>query len=162
MYYRVAEKESEREFWKWKSSYMQSLNSLVQWMKVFRVGADDCIKVLFAKSKNELQDQIKALNSGEDTGISAREFFVKNKLITIEQREIKSIQWSESSQPFFRSSQPHIVQPMDVLEHKRLEQEKGSGGNIDYPYRFSLPVESKVLIKWAELLGKYLRGEVES
>jgi len=50
---------------------------------------------------------------------------------------------------------------MNSLERERLEQELGTGGDHDVPYRFALPLSLPQVLAWMRLMGRVQRGELE-
>ena len=48
---------------------------------------------------------------------------------------------------------------MSSLERRRLELERGPGGDHDLPYRFSLPRSLPQVLAWMTLLAKVQRSK---
>ena len=48
-----------------------------------------------------------------------------------------------------------------ALERRRLEIERGPGGDHDVPYRFALPACLPQVLAWMRLLAKVHRGELQ-
>ena len=51
---------------------------------------------------------------------------------------------------------------MRTLESRRLELERGAGGDHDVPYRFVLPPSMPQVLVWMRLLASRERGELPS
>jgi hypothetical protein len=51
---------------------------------------------------------------------------------------------------------------MSVLDMKRLELERGQGGDHDTPYRFTLPLSMKERLAWTRLQARVHAGELPS
>ena len=51
---------------------------------------------------------------------------------------------------------------MNVLEQKRLEIERGTGGDHDMPYHFTLPISMKERLAWTRLQTRVQAGELPS
>ncbi len=48
-----------------------------------------------------------------------------------------------------------------ILESRRLELERGAGGDHDSPYTFALPLSMPQTLAWVELLVKVQQGALE-
>jgi hypothetical protein len=51
---------------------------------------------------------------------------------------------------------------MSLLDTKRLELERGQGGDHDTPYLFTLPISVKERLAWARLQTRVQAGELPS
>jgi hypothetical protein len=48
-----------------------------------------------------------------------------------------------------------------LLDQKRLQIERGPGGDHDTPYRFSLPISTPQLLAWTRLLVRVQVGDLQ-
>jgi peroxiredoxin len=59
--------------------------------------------------------------------------------------------WNESSRALHTAGEER---GMSSLESRRLERERGAGGDHDVPYRFALPASMPQVLAWMRLLAK--------
>jgi hypothetical protein len=64
MYYRVAIRGDESSTWKWKSTTISSLNSLLQFLRRFHDLPQDYLRVFSSKSREEMDEQLARENKG--------------------------------------------------------------------------------------------------
>jgi hypothetical protein len=57
---------------------------------------------------------------------------------------------------------PLAERGVSFLEKRRVELERGAGGDHDLPYRFTLPLSMPQVLAWVKLLAKISAGELES
>ncbi|HEX6480944.1 MAG TPA: hypothetical protein VF043_19050 [Ktedonobacteraceae bacterium] len=55
-----------------------------------------------------------------------------------------------------------VISGMSSLDKKRLEVERGQGGDHDTPYRFTLPISMPQLLAWTRLQTRVQAGELPS
>ncbi len=60
-----------------------------------------------------------------------------------------------------RESQSLDERGVSFLEKRRVELERGAGGDHDLPYRFTLPGSMPQVLAWVKLLAKVSAGELE-
>ena len=50
---------------------------------------------------------------------------------------------------------------MDVLDRRRLEAERGAGGDHDLPYEFTLPTSTPQVLAWVKLLVRVRESDLQ-
>src|SRR5260370_40173371 len=61
-----------------------------------------------------------------------------------------------------REAQPLDERGISSLERRRVELERGAGGDHDYPYRFTLPGSMPQVLAWVKLLVRVQQGDFQS
>ena len=59
-----------------------------------------------------------------------------------------------------RKTQPLDDRGLSFLDKRRMELERGSGGDHDILYRFTLPITMLQVLAWVKLLARVKAGEV--
>ena len=85
MYYRVAIQEAVSSTWKWKSTTISSLNSLLQFLRRFHDLPQDHLRVFSSNSREEMDEQLVRENKGlgSDSVTSAQ--FLQERMLGSQQ-----------------------------------------------------------------------------
>ena len=175
MYYRVAIQVDATPTWQWKSTVLSSLNTLFQFLRLFRTLPHDQLRVFSSSSREGLAEQFEQENKGlPSTSVTAAQFLRERMLRppTVG----RSISEREGGTERERGAVAVISQPavnerggegsalesrgMSVLERRREELESGPGGDHDLPHSFSLPRSLPQILAWMTLLARVQRGEL--
>jgi hypothetical protein len=168
MYYRVAIRVDQVPHWQWKSTALSSLDALFQLLRLYRAVPQDHLRVFSSSSsREEMNVQLVRVNQGlESTSVTAAQF--------LQERMIGSsaVVWGATAygtqgneratsiavvteQPLGESSR-EATSPdergVSLLEQRRVELERGAGGDHDTRYRFTLPISMPQALAWVKLM----------
>lgn len=181
MYYRVAIKLEADQLdrppsWKWRSTVLSSLQSLLQWLRLYGALRQDRLQVFSSASREHLEEQLRQENQGLGChSVTAAQFLQQRMLCCPEgsratsergargQQETTSIVVSAQTQVEQSSRAAYGVDEWSrsSLESRRLEQELGPGGDHDVPYSFALSASLRQVLAWMRLLARVQRGELQ-
>ncbi len=181
MYYRVAIQVDSVPTWQWKSTVLSELSTLFRFLRLYGALSQECLLVFSSSSREGLQEQLVQQNTGLGSPSVTAAHFLQERLIrspevtrgTPARDEGADRRWQPSlmgaiaarSQPSVKENGKEgngLVAPgASVLERRRLELERGPGGDHDVPYRFALPACLPQVLAWMGLLAKVHRGEVQ-
>ena len=175
MYYRVAIQRDSTVLWQWKSTVLSSLDTVLQFLRLYRALPLDRLRVFSSSSRGELNEQLERENQGlPSTSLTAAQFLSERMILpsTVQSTAAREGGTSRERGPVAVISQPAVNERdgeaialenrgMSVLERRREELESGSGGDHDLPYSFSLPLALPHVLAWMTLLARVHRGEVE-
>src|SRR5215467_1009669 len=75
MYYRVAIQGDAQPPWKWQSTALSSLNSVLQWLQVYRAFPQERLRIFSSSSREALNEQLVRENQGlSATSVPATQF----------------------------------------------------------------------------------------
>ena len=75
MYYRVAIQVQAAPPWKWQSTALSSLNSVLQWLQVYRAFPQERLRIFSSPSREELNERLARENQGlSSTSAPATQF----------------------------------------------------------------------------------------
>jgi hypothetical protein len=77
MYYRVATRVDASATWQWKSTVLSSLETLVQFLRLYGALRLDHLRVFSSSSRNGLEEQLVQENTGGDLLRSRQHTFFK-------------------------------------------------------------------------------------
>jgi hypothetical protein len=175
MYYRVAIQVNQQPTWQWRSTVLTSLEALFGFLRLYRVIPQDRLRVFSSTSHEDLNEQLVQENQGLLTNSATAAQFLSER--GIDSREMTH----EGSARRARTSTGTLVAAganppsnennilphspaewsISVLESRRLELERGAGGDHDSPYTFALPLFMPQALAWVELLVKVQQGALE-
>jgi len=181
MYYRLAirragDHRGQVPLWKWYSTVLGSLNSVLFFFHYYRALPLARLRVFSSSSREELKEQLLCENTGlGSNSVPAVQFLherfnpVPEKTAegsahpTGEQREPATIGSATSRSCNECSTGAHalVEKGMSVLERRRGETECGAGSDHDLPYSFTLPGSWPQVRAWIRLLARVQRGEVQ-
>jgi len=172
MLYRIAMQKDPSALWRWESRVIASREVLVRVLAMYRSMPRDRLRVFFSSSvegldllldceKNGLASnsipvdqvlqerrstsQLEMRQSGSEPRIRKNEGIVKTSTV------------GEPSVPEMRRS-PLPEGRMDLLDRRRLELERGTPGDHDTRYRFTLPTSLPQVLAWTKLLAQLQDG----
>jgi hypothetical protein len=168
MYYRVATQVDAGPTWQWKSTVLSSLESLFQFLRLFRGLPLDQLRV-FSSTSEDLAEQLEQENKGYGSPSVPAAHFLQARLIHFPQvsrgtpereagagQQIAAI--AVTTQPSVnqgsRQVNDLVGRGMSSLERRRLELELGPGGDHDVLYRFSLPHSVPQALAWITLMAR--------
>ena len=175
MYYRVAIQGDSSVLWQWKSTVLSSLDTVLQFLRLYRALPLDRLRVFSSSSRGELQSQLEQENKGlPSTSLTAAQFLSERMILPATARSRASREGAPSREKGSvvvisqqavneRDGEASALENrgMSVLERRREELESGPGGNHDFPYRFSLPLSLPQVLAWMRLLTKVEQGELQ-
>jgi len=176
MYYRVAIQRDAVARWMWKSTVLSSLETVVQFLRLYRALPPDRLRVFSSPSRAELQAQLEQENTGlASHSVTAAQFLHERRLCPsvmpstasregAPSRERGSVVVSSQQTVNKRDGETSALENrgMSVLERRREELEGGPGGDHDLPYLFSLPHALPQVLAWMRLLTKAEQGAFQS
>ena len=175
MYYRVAIQEDAAPTWQWKSTVLSSLDTLFQFLRLFRALPHDQLRVFSSSERVGLAEQLEQENQGlYSTSVTAAQFLRERMLRP--PMLVRSISEREGETELQRGAIAVISPPagnerggegsvlesrgMSALERRREALESGPGGDHDLPHSFSLPRSLPQIFAWMTLLARVQRGEL--
>jgi hypothetical protein len=174
MYYRVATQVDAAPTWRWKSTVLSSLDTLFQFLRLFRALPQDQLRV-FSSSREGLAEQLEQENKRlASTSVTAAQFLRERMLCPPAMGQSTSAREGGTSmemgsiavisQPLLNESSAGgsalESRGMSALERRREELESGPGGDHDLPYSFSLPISTLQVLAWMKLLARVQNGQL--
>jgi hypothetical protein len=176
MYYRVAIQGGPSPTWQWKSTALSSLQTLLQFLRLYGALQLDHLRVFSSSSREGLQEQLVQENTGLGSPSVTAAHFLQERLLHSPEvsrgtpageggayQQIASI--AVATQPSVNESSMEVNglvgRDMSSLERRRLGLELGPGGDHDVPYRFVLPLSMPQALAWMRLLARIRRGELQ-
>jgi hypothetical protein len=171
MYYRVAFYQSANQAhpspaWQWQSTALSSLNSLLQWLQVYRVFPPERLRIFSSSSREALNEQLVRENQGlTSTSVPAPQF-LQARGITPRgaAREAGAGGAPAHKHTAFIPAKPSPSPDesgMSPLDKRREELEHGAGGDHDLPYRFTLSPSLPQVLAWVKLLARVQQGDFQ-
>ncbi len=175
MYYRVAIQVNQQPTWQWRSTALTSLEALFSFLRLYRVILQDRLRVFSSTSREDLNEQLVQENQGRLTSsVTAAQFLsergIGSREMTHEVPERRArtstgtLVAASANPPSNESSiLPHFPaeRSISLLESRRLELERGVGGDHDSAYTFALPLFMPQTLAWVELFVKVQQGALE-
>ncbi len=177
MYYRVAIQVEPSPLWQWKSTMLSSLDTLFQFLRLYRALPQDHVRVFSSTSQEGLKEQFVQENNGlVSNSVTAAQFLQERMLRSTHVTE----DMSERKEQGMRENQMRASiavtnntwlnesnkaagvlyeRTMSTLDIRRLEAELGAGGDHDVPYAFALPLSMPQVLVWMSLLSRVHRGD---
>ncbi len=177
MYYRLALQERQAATLAWKSTPSTSLGAVLQLLKIYSFIPQNRIRVFTSASRDGLDDMLNRENNGSASGsVTAAEFLHTRNLRASEvspsgseqgiaentSRQSQSVATTVSMYEGKIDTNIPNERAMSVLDIRRLEIERGTGGDHDIPYTFALPLSMPQLLAWTDLLSKVQAGKIQS
>lgn len=175
-YYRLALQNQHTTLWTWKSTVVTSLEAAFQLLRIYRALPQERLRVFSSTCKEDLARHEPDCVGNHPTvfSVSAAEFLRERKLQVSEvaqqvpDREATEIPLQQPTSaalalswqaPGMTSDSPGINGT--TPERRRLENKRGSGGDHDLPYTFTLPDSLPQILAWIRLSTKVRNGELE-
>lgn len=182
MFYRIAirregDNRGESLLWKWYSTVLGSLNSVLFFFHYYHALPLERLRVFSSSSREELKEQLMGENSGLGSNSVPAVHFLRERFSPVPEKtvEVSAHQIREQREPATISSatkrscnecstgaQALVEKSMSVLERRREEAEYGTGSDHDLPYSFTLPDSWPQVRAWMRLLASIQRGEIQS
>ena len=189
MYYRLALQERQAATLVWKSTPLTSLGAVLQLLRIYSFIPQNRIRVFISATKEGLDDMLNRENDGlASESVTAAEFLharnihIYGTVQSMQDRETmelaKSAGSAETTKNVTRKLLPVSLSlcededmesicssdehAMSLLDRKRLEIERGEGGDHDVPYVFTLPFSIPQVRAWTRLLSKVQAGKLQS
>jgi hypothetical protein len=174
MYYRVAIQVDAAPTWQWKSTVLSELSTVFRFLRLYAALPPHRLLVCFSPSHEGLQEQLEQENQGRASNAVTAAHFLQERRIQLPAQVRRPAERQEGTSPgrvamAVLSQEPvrvggmggSTVQSRDMssLERRRLELERGPGGDHDLPYRFSLPRSLPQVLAWMTLLAKVQRSK---
>src|SRR5215471_7905307 len=181
MYYRVAIQADTSARWRWCSTVLSSLDTVVGFLRLYYAPLEHLL-VFSSGSCEEIDEQLARENQGLGSSSVTAAHFLQERLIrspemtqgTPERDEGADRRWQPSLMGATAARSHPSVQEngtegnglggtdMSALERRRLELERGPGGDHAVAYRFALSASMPQALAWMRLLAKVHRGEIQS
>ena len=170
MYYRVAIQVDPLPTWQWRSTVLSSLQTLFQFLQVYRAFPQDRLRVFSSSSREDLSEQLRRKNAGgESTSVTAAQFLQQRRLCVPErtgeasecgeqERVFTAVAHNSSSHESSSGAFYQDARGMSPSERRRREIEGGAGGDHDLPYIFTLPNSAPQVRAWMKLLLRVQEG----
>jgi hypothetical protein len=171
MYYRVAVQVDAAPTWKWKSTVLASLEALFRFLRLYNALPPDNLRVFTSSSPADLTEQLVRENKGLGSpSLTATQFLQERRLGSpgrawgasdCREQEIEGNQKLASIPSLNQQGKAvDVLAEKDVcsLDRRRLELERGAGGDHDLPYTFILPSSLPQVLRWVRLLVKVQQG----
>ena len=182
MYYRVATQVDAAPTWQWKSTALSSLDTLFQFLRLFRALPQDRLRVFSSSSREGLAEQLEQENKRLASYSVTAAQFLRERMLRPPASDVvprfivgNSLE-REGGTSLARGSIAVISQSsvnecggegsalesrgMSALERRREELESGPGGDHDLPYSFSLPRSLPQVRAWMTLLARVQKDEL--
>jgi hypothetical protein len=178
MYYRIAirqegDHQGQSPLWKWYSTALGSLNSVLLFFHYYRVLPLDRLRVFSSKTREELNEQLLSENKGLGSNSVPAVHFLRERFNPTPEKtaEVSEHQTREpasiasttnrSCKECNTGAHTLVEKGMSVLERRRGETECGAGSDHDLPYNFSLPGSWPQVRAWMRLLARVHTGELQ-
>ncbi len=159
MYYRVAIQVDAQPPWKWQSTALSELSSLLQWLRVYRAFPQERLRIFSSASPQGLNEQLARENQGLlSSGVPAPQFLQERRIAlqgAVRQASPRGAQADERTASIPAKPSPSPAERgMRPLDRRREEIERGAGGDHDLPYQFMLPASLPQILAWVRLLAR--------
>jgi hypothetical protein len=178
MYYRLAIQQGRDQLdrpstWQWKSTALSSLPSLFQVLRLYSALPQEHLRVFSSPSREGLEEQLRQGNRGLDSASVTAAHFLHQRMIHSGgvasadrprgHEETTSIAVSTRTRLDENGIAAHALDESGIrsLEKRRTELEHGVGGDLDLPYRFTLPTSMPQVLAWMKLLAQVQNGALQ-
>jgi hypothetical protein len=165
-YYRLALLTPQTRHWCWKTTALTSLQTVFHWLRIYRAFPQDHLRVFSSHSKEGLEEMFTSEKRGVPSGsVSAAQFLSERQMqvpqrtpgVPMQKTTVSRLDPSSASATnqanekhstmLFLPKESHV----SVLDQKRLELERGPGGDHNVVYCFSLPQSLPQVRAWIRL-----------
>lgn len=179
MYYRVAIRIDASSTWKWKSTILASLGVVFSFLRLYRMVPRGNLRVFSSSSREAMDEQLARENNGrESDSVPAEQFLRDRKISSRELLGETATRKTAASQPLTaiavlprppfdelygesKATRPLYDEGLSALDRRRLEMERGAGGDHDTPYTFTLPYAMPQTLAWLAIFMRIQRGELQ-
>jgi len=176
MYYRVVIQVDPSPLWQWKSTALSDLSALFQWLRLHRALPQERLRVFSSSSCGEMNEQLARENKNLlSISVTAVQFLQKR---LISSREVvwgasaRGPRGNEQKISIALFTDPSLSENsmeaqalderyMSSLDKRRLELERGAGGDHDTTYQFALPPAMPQVLAWVKLLVRVQESGVK-
>src|SRR5260370_13256217 len=167
MDYRVAIQVDASSTLRWKSTTLSELSVVFQWLRLYHALPQDRLRVFSSCSRERMNEQLVRVNQGlESTSVTAAQFLQERMIGSSgvvwgataygTQGNERAISIAVFTEPSLgegdREAHPLSDKGMSFLEQRRVELERGAGGDHDLPYKFTLPISMPQVLAWMKLM----------
>jgi hypothetical protein len=166
MYYRIAIQGEAQPPWKWQSTALSSLGSLLQWLQVYRAFPYERLRTFSCASPQELNEQLARENQGLASASVPATAFLQERRIALQRGVRETVAGGTrarertASIPVEPSPSPE-ESGMSPLDKRREDLERGAGGDHALPHRFTLPTSMPQVLAWVKLLARVQQGDYQ-
>lgn len=180
IYYRIAGKNHQSSLWQWKSTPLTSLQAVFQFLRLYSAIPQDQLRVFSSSSPEGLRELLEEENRGGLQTSVAAEHFLRERGVHSSNAIGGASEWQESEEveKLQKKAITATLPPLesqgsvqetalaekgvDTLEaRRRLEIERGAGGDHDEVYTFALPLSWPQRLAWIRLMIKVQYGELD-
>jgi hypothetical protein len=166
MYYRIAIQVDAQPPWKWQSTVLSGLSSLLQWLQVYRAFSHERLRIFSSPLREALNAQLAWENQGlVSASVPAIQFLQERRIALQGAVKEASPRGTRADEPTaFLPAKPSLSPDesgMSLLDKRREELERGAGGDHDLPYRFTLPTSLPQVLAWVKLLARVQQGDFQ-
>lgn len=166
MYYRVAIQVEAQPAWKWQSTTLSSLGTLLQWLQVYRAFPQERLRIFSSASPRELNEQLARENQGLfSASVPAPQFLHERRIAlqgAVREAGAGGTRAGERMASFPAKPAPTPDKSgISPLDKHREELERGAGGDHDLPYQFTLPASLPQVLAWVKLLVRVQQGDFQ-
>jgi hypothetical protein len=166
MYYRIAIQGEAQPPWKWQSTVLSGLCSLLQWLQVNRTFPQERLRICSCASLQGLNEQLARENQGLVSASVLAPQFLQERRIAAQGAAREAVAGGTQA---CKQTAPISVEPspfpdkcgMSELYRRREELERGAGGDHDLPDQFTLPTSLPQVLGWIQLLVRVQRGDFQ-
>jgi hypothetical protein len=164
MYYRIAIQVEAQPPWKWQSTALSSLGTLLQWLQVYRAFPQERLRIFSSASPQELNEQLARENQGLlSSSVPAPQFLQERRIAlqgAVREAFTGGTRAHEPTASTSTKTSPSAGESgMSPLDKRREELEHGAGGDHDLPYQCTLPTSLQQALAWVKLLVRVQRGD---
>ena len=166
MYYRVAFQVDAQPPWKWQSTALSSPHIVLQWLQVYRAFPQERLRIFSSPSREALNEQLVRENQGLlSTSVPATQFLQARGITprgAVREAGAGGSRAHERTTSIPAQTSPTLDERgMSPLDKRRNELERGTGGDHDLPYRFTLPTSTPQVLAWVQLLVRVQQGDFQ-
>jgi hypothetical protein len=160
MYYRIAIQSQSSPAWRWVSTPLGSLNSVLLWLRFYQSLPRDRLRVFESAAREDLSGQL----LGENSGVSSRSIPAAKFMSAGSDGPCATTRdTTNAAQDTGTPQAPALVTSSEsFLDRRRTALECGAGGDHDLPYRFSMPASMPQLLAWVRLLTRVEQGDLRT
>lgn len=175
MYYRVAIQGASSLTWQWESTPLSSLNTLLQWLQFYRAFPKDRLRIFSSPSREAMNEQLARENQElRSTSVMAGQFLQERLICTREMagevvaHRIRRARGNELAASIESASNERRwgaytldERSSSSLEKRRVELERGVGGDHDIAYHFTSPASMTQVLVLMKLLVRVHDGTLQ-
>jgi len=175
MLYRVAmQTHTVPPVWQWKSTPLSSLDAVLRFLRLYHALPQDRLRVFSSTSREDLDEQFKRQQGAMGMhSVTAAQFLCERLISPGDATRETSAQKEQHNQKTGSgavilshsmnesSKRAATLDGVSRLDCRRLELERGAGGDHDPLYHFAFPLTWPQAHAWIVLLMQVQRGELQ-